>query len=200
MAHSQEIMDKIKSHIKQGLTTTEIAIETGVSIATINRMKKKYDLSFDSVNYKPLPTHPHYIINQVGELINTKTNKIIKPTIKRNREQFRLYDGRGKCSYKDVKRCVYEAWIGEVPKGMYVLTKHKNAISFTMDSLYLSTSSFSSQHVRTKKVILKKKNGKVLYYPSIKALATAHYHSEKYISDVVCGRRTTRLGVITYNK
>lgn len=89
-------------------------------------------------NYKRIVGHPKYAISKSGEVLNLKTLKLLKPSVKKDKYVHIELNTEGKASYLLLHRAVYDAWIG-IPKGLVIDHIDNNRENCNLENLQAIT-------------------------------------------------------------
>lgn len=136
-------------------------------LAIENRRKHMHTLPTITKNGEPISwdkvqNFTRYLISTDGRIYNTHSKQMVKARINRDyiRAHLRSDDGEWKGIY--VHRLVYQAHVGEIPKGMQINHKDENKLNNNLWNLELTTVKENSNY-GTRNEKISKANSKRVY-------------------------------------
>lgn len=109
--------------------------------------------NFKCQDFREIPSVKGYLVNSYGELKSTSNGCKISSYVASQYECYRLTDYATKKSHrlritKLAHRLVYEAFMGPIPKGMWVNHKDGNKLNNHISNLELTTPKQNHEHAR----------------------------------------------------
>ncbi len=158
------------------------------------------------MNWKKIKTNDNYSINEVGEVRNDKTNKILTPFInKQNGYKYVDLWKNNKCKKYALHRLIAEAFIPNPENKTTVDHKDGNRLNNSLDNLRWATyseqnSRFNTYGIRSEKVIVTHINGEILEFNRITDVAEYFDTTISNISQMLKKGTYGKRGITRYYK